>query len=82
MGISLKLLRQRVTKPIDGVFYRHGVRVARWPKATILFSLLVTAVSMAGLTNFHQKTNWVDIWVPPYAVSFKIVKQGNFTILL
>ena len=69
METNLALLRRRVTGPIDAAFYRHGIRVARWPRLTILFSLILTAVSMAGLVRFHKKTNWVDIWVPPYAVS-------------
>ena len=79
----LKLLRQRVQEPVDAAFHSHGVRVARWPRLTIMCSILLTTVSMAGLIRFHNEANYVDVWLPPKSVSlyFSIVDTTDYSIV-
>ena len=61
--------RDRIMACIEAAFYAHGVWVARHPWLAIIISLLVTLFSLVGLVRFQMIVNYVDTWVPSYAVS-------------
>ena len=61
--------RDRMMAFIEAAFYKHGVRVARHPWLAIIISVIVTLFSLVGLVRFQMIVNYVDTWVPSYAVS-------------
>ena len=70
MKAPLSVVTAKIRTSVDDFFSDHGRRVARHPRLTVLLSLAITAISLAGFATFDKKTIYIDLWVPRTAVSY------------